>query len=466
MQQLHCINNSICGQRQRKRRSLRSNQNVHHQLHPIQLEQQRRLASDECLNIPGANFTHDILGPSFDENSLYNNVSFQSVMTGRSINQDTDTQETLPIYALANILLEEILRNDDAYEFVQEKEYFGRNGEFADEMLYQHQLLIDFWQVSGPRILLIGVHSEILEPEGNLELAVAILSHINQYQSDTSITDKVQEVASNARFAIETELLDGYSNYDLTADDGYFVPNFGVLGYEDSSVIVAGDGALQFDVALGHRAIGNDIFHAHEFGHALQHILDAEDITGTYDRTIDRFYKNVSPESTRYFELEADAMAAYALAHKQGRDLPISLLIEATKSAYALGDCAYTSNDHHGTPKQRECATKWGADEGLDMIGTPLTPRQFRDVFFNDYEKILALDATACNLSDDFGDSSSNYTSAIPLQFATDQNDDHHIFPSFEILSSSAFGMYDCHCAVQWLSPILLMVFIRRTMNS
>jgi hypothetical protein len=157
--------------------------------------------------------------------------------------------------------------------------------------------------------------------------------------------------------------------------------------------------------------VGSDVFHAHEFGHALQYILDLEDVNGDYDKYLENYFDTVSAESSRYWELEADAMAAYALAHQRGRNFPMSLLLEATQSAYSIGDCSYRSDDHHGSPKQRECATKWGADEGLDtstITGSPpLTPREFRNLFLQNYEMILALNSSVCILTEDRNDNSS-----------------------------------------------------------
>ena len=397
----------------------------------------RHLAADECWNIPGSNITQQTLGPSYDYDSLYNNVPFESVLTGQTISDDVDngSRNRLPINQLANLLVTEILLYSEAYRFVQENEYFGRNGEYTEEILSQHYLLIDFWQLpNDPPILLIGLHSEILQPEGNLEMAVAVLSYLNGYQEDVVITEEVRIIAEQARLAIETELPNGYSNNDLTSEDGYFVANFGVIGYEDSSVIVAGDGALYFDVQLGNGAAGSDIFHAHEFGHALQYILDLEDANGNIDVYLDKYFNNRSPESSRYSELEADAMAAYALAHERGRNFTVSLLLEATKSAFAIGDCEYDADDHHGSPKQRECATKWGADEGLDMVGTPLTPRAFRDLFLQSYEKILALDSTVCQLTDDIGTSSDN-TTAAPASSPIVMNTTSSFRPKFPNIS-------------------------------
>jgi hypothetical protein len=368
--------------------------------------------TENCVATAGLNFTDQVLGKSSGEDSLYKNVAFRPVF----IKDDSarSSVDTLPIDDLASLLLDVFLVVDAPDPFLQANQYLGRNGEYTNEILKQHELLIKFWQIpkSEPPILLIGLHGTILAPEGNLERAVAVLAanegflpvstYVAGFVPIVNITDEVIAVAAQARVAIETELPDGYSNFALT-EDAYFQDNYGVIGYENSSVIVIGDGAWQFDESLGHGTVGPDILHAHEFSHALQYTMDLEDVGGDYDAYIDMYMATPAI----YGELEADAMGAYVLAHYLGRDLPVSLLLEASKSSFSIGDCSVNFTDHHGTPKQRECATKWGADEGLDMGGGPVSPRVFRSLFKEAYESILALDPKACSLTDDYG---YNYT--------------------------------------------------------
>lgn len=395
----------------------------------------------QCVDTAGSNFTRQVLGVSSSDDSLYNNVAFRPVFI-----EDDSTGtvvDTLPINELAGLLLDVFLVAEAPEPFVQANQYFGRNGEYTEEIVKQHELLTKFWQIpdTEPPILLIGLHGTILAPEGNLERAVAVLAanegflsaseYVAGFVPIVNITDEVIAVAAQARVAIETELPEGYSNFALT-EDAYFQSNYGVIGYESSSVIIIGDGSWQFDESLGYGTVGPDILHAHEFSHALQFILDLEDVGGDYDAYI----VLDAASSSIYNELEADAMGAYALAHYQGRDLPVSLLLEASKSSFAIGDCFVNDADHHGTPKQRECATKWGADEGLDMGGDPVSPRVFRSLFKEAYESILALDSKACNLTDDYGynstnGSSGNSTNSESSGNSTGQkNDDSNPSPS------------------------------------
>jgi hypothetical protein len=54
-------------------------------------------------------------------------------------------------------------------------------------------------------------------------------------------------------------------------------------------------------------------------------------------------------------------MAAYELAHKQGRNLDVDLRVQVTKASFAHGDCFAEPSRCHGTPMQGECAALWGA---------------------------------------------------------------------------------------------------------
>jgi hypothetical protein len=106
-------------------------------------------------------------------------------------------------------------------------------------------------------------------------------------------------------------------------------------------------------------------------------------------------------ETTRQFELEADAMAAYFLAHEQGRNFDVAELRQGARVAYYNADCDINDPYHWGTPKQNECATLWGADQGLDMTGDPVSPKAFHDLFLQNLDLILALDPSVCTLTDD-----------------------------------------------------------------
>ena len=137
--------------------------------------------------------------------------------------------------------------------------------------------------------------------------------------------------------------------------------------------------------------LGPDFVHAHEFGHHLQFQID---LSVPHGHT----YKN----DDRRKELMADAISAYFLAHNDGGNMLIHEIGIFDKTAFSTGDCSANEDDHHGSPKQRQCAAIWGAslsskdhEHGTVPV---LDPEVFVMKFNNAYSDMLALDAKVCTL--------------------------------------------------------------------
>ncbi|KAL3785975.1 LOW QUALITY PROTEIN: hypothetical protein HJC23_005684 [Cyclotella cryptica] len=104
-------------------------------------------------------------------------------------------------------------------------------------------------------------------------------------------------------------------------------------------------------------------------------------------------------EATQRLELMADAFGSYFLAHKLGGGFDASRLYEVHRTAYSLGDCETADGTHHGTPRQRECATNYGANLALASYvdgGYIISPEDLRRMFDEKYHAILALDEKEC----------------------------------------------------------------------
>jgi hypothetical protein len=69
------------------------------------------------------NTTEQTLVPSYEYDSLYNNVPYESVLSSRTTSDDDDDEsmETLPMHKLTNVFVENILLYYEAYKFVQGK---------------------------------------------------------------------------------------------------------------------------------------------------------------------------------------------------------------------------------------------------------------------------------------------------------------------------------------------------------
>ena len=75
--------------------------------------------------------------------------------------------------------------------------------------------------------------------------------------------------------------------------------------------------------------------------------------------------------------------------------------------AFAMGDCNVGQEDHHGTSKQRYCASVWGASRAaLAEDGSQLIdPETFVELFNAAYGGILDLDDGECmHICEEHGD--------------------------------------------------------------
>lgn len=319
-----------------------------------------------------------VLGPANANNSIFQNIRFPN-------NESLDPTR-LAFFSLYPLYV------FPSEPFVPDDQRIGRNGEFTDVVRQQHELLTAFWNMSlDAPILLLGLHSEPLQNY----LPDTVQTYYNSFyghDSERLAVEALDDVVDDVRAAIEGELPGNYSNPALT-QLAFFTYRLGVTGFENSSVMVFGDGLLDWVVSLGLSPwVGISFAHAHEFGHAVQSVVDLEESGIADDNTAD---------GSRRIELEADAMGAYALAHDQGGNWSVDLLVQASRLTFSRGDCKLDEVGHHGTPMQRECATRWGADEGLDMKGDPVSMREFRELFRQNLESILALDPLVCTLEED-----------------------------------------------------------------
>jgi hypothetical protein len=58
----------------------------------------------------------------------------------------------------------------------------------------------------------------------------------------------------------------------------------------------------------------------------------------------------------------ADAFGTYFATHSRGLSLNAKRVLQAEKTFYEVGDCAFNNDGHHGTPNQRLRASQWGAN--------------------------------------------------------------------------------------------------------
>jgi hypothetical protein len=156
--------------------------------------------------------------------------------------------------------------------------------------------------------------------------------------------------------------------------------------------VLIGDGMLEFLEIQGFGNEGPDYVLAHEIGHHVQ------------------FDINMMSRGSMHDELNADAFAAYYLAHKEGGAMTTEQITEGMDAAYSVGDCM----NSHGSPAQRACAVAWGASLARANADSIIHPRDFVKVYRTELDDIFSLEGESCTLIDHPSKSPSQSPSAIP----------------------------------------------------
>lgn len=221
---------------------------------------------------------------------------------------------------------------------------FGLNGEYTSQITASMKDLQSFWDIRSDDIELVPMKNDIYSSPERAGRVIALLFGISE-EVGTAFAAEFYP----AYFALEPALDNG-RNPLLTLNAFAYSEEGEPDGLGIADRIVMGDGILEVMNSLGLGDIAPKAIMAHEFGHHVQ----LED--GLFTNTT-----LTGPEATRRTELMADAFATYYLVHAQGEALNVKRLLASEQNFYQIGDCAFLSPGHHGTPNQRLAASAWGA---------------------------------------------------------------------------------------------------------
>ncbi|KAL9178971.1 hypothetical protein ACHAXT_011944 [Thalassiosira profunda] len=249
------------------------------------------------------------------------------------------------------------------------EEFFGADGEYTQEIHYIHQEAQEFWAASGvdDDIQVLCAHGtdladrhEKLIPTLEEMFGASYSDEYTIFEHATDIQELIERLPGGYGFPLLT-----FNAFATDEVDEGTAPS-----------ILLGDGYFAFQDAVGLSSEGPEYALTHERAHHLQFTLDAqEDGAGSQD--------------ARRHELMADALAAYFLAHNGGGDMAADEIANVHAIAYSVGDCEVANDGHHGTPLQRRCATRWGADlAGSQEDEENLDLSELRDRFDVWYERI------------------------------------------------------------------------------
>lgn len=215
------------------------------------------------------------------------------------------------------------------------EQYFGADGKYTNFMVKRQRELERFWGMPN-EVRLNGQHTATL----------------NDREKLADIWELVGVGVDSREEAYA--LADQYMYYNSLASTLPESPFFALDGFATrGDLIVIGDGIVQM---LNDAGIDEDIawtgILAHEWGHQVQ-----------FDNTSSWYPEGAAEDptaATRYTELEADFFAAYFMTHKMGATYNWKRVEEFFELFANIGDCAFDSTGHHGTPAQRLRAAQLG----------------------------------------------------------------------------------------------------------
>ena len=260
-------------------------------------------------------------------------------------------------------------------------ESIGVSGSYTKQLKQRHKDNQNFWTVPTQDVLLQAMHGSVLADDSKMIPVVQILFG----ESAAEAAARVNYVQS----VIESVAGIGYGNPIFTLNAFAFAqwdepPGSPFAGVPDK--IVMGDGIIKALQDFGLGANGPDVVHAHEFAHHVQIEL------GIFN---DPVPEPEQPEFTRMTELMADGFGSYFSAHARGAAFQTGKIIDTLRSFYVVGDCFFDSPGHHGTPNQREAASRWGVElaKGALNQGKINSAAQMLELFQAELPALLAPDA-------------------------------------------------------------------------
>jgi len=319
--------------------------------------------------------------------------------------------------------------------FDDSDEYFGTYGDRTEEMKANHESLIAFWS-GRPRsgttnndnnninkknnVVLLGMHGVDLAESDKLVPTLQQMYHLDPreaYARAEHIQQLIQSLPGAFNNPILTANAIAIQSVVHLADgensSGGSGSGSSSSRQEERDSIIVGDGVFDFLTWLELKKDGPDYIHSHEFGHHLQYDLGVDtnyavvgngNNNNNNDNDNNNNDNNKMPtpgEQTRRWEMMADAFGSYYLAHAAGARMNSDRLLEVHRAAFSLGDCEDAVGSHHGTPRQRECASNYGAnlastsywDDGERYV---IPPSVLRRMFDGDYGGMLELGDGLC----------------------------------------------------------------------
>lgn len=257
---------------------------------------------------------------------------------------------------------------------------YGRNGEFTSSLTKGLIQLKNFWDIPTD-ILMVDMKGTVFK---DIPLVAQILQdfYISFDENGNIIplpADLAVEIAQILNVVFGSDTFQNF-NHPLFSLNAFAFGGFEPLGIPRK--IAMGDGIMDVYKNLGLGSVAETFILAHEYGHQIQ-------FANNY------FTGENTPEEGRRIELMADAYGAYAMAHGRGFFVQSNLIERFATTAGIIGDCAFSSPGHHGTPNQRAKAAMFGVElaKRRTLRDVPLTSQEFFELFQAELPNLIAPDA-------------------------------------------------------------------------
>jgi hypothetical protein len=249
------------------------------------------------------------------------------------------------------------------FENSSANQYFGVNGDYTQRLTKTFKDLQRFWNIQSKNIVLAAMHGNML-----LNHDRVARTYVAAFGLDPATASQLGDIVVLLADQVP-QYRDGNHpifTFNAFAQGGFDFPPYGVI----PDKIIMGDGILEAYTAIGYGDVAPQAVLAHEFGHHIQFQLNL-------------FTDEISPEATRRTELMADAYSAYYLSHARGASMQWKRVKQFLQVFFNIGDCAFDSDGHHGTPTQRMAAAEWGYNLANDAQkqGHILSAQEFTRLF-------------------------------------------------------------------------------------
>ena len=266
-------------------------------------------------------------------------------------------------------------------------EYFGKNGEYTEEVLFLYEKVRAFWELGGVRqqdpsksYTLRGVRGSIVEEDELLSTLAFVSLFDMSFQEATEVIQDVREVISSMPEGYDNALLSFHSQYyELGPTRGVFILGDGMLEYLNHY----GRGDAPFGLALE-----NSI--AQMYGQYLLHSALQYPVV---DHTTPEI-QNMDAVERKYRDLLAAALAGYYVAHPAGGNVSGDALCrQYFFLARSIGIC--DDDRHHRrrpvtSSEQIECVVTWASRIARGNTATILNPADIHRRFEKVFPEIMA----------------------------------------------------------------------------